>query len=292
MSDRFALARAYVHQQIELGMPEVVLGPGGSKVISRLSSDTPSRPQPAPLAQNRIATAPVFLQAPTPVAKPDHASRLLPASRLMGSAASPRSSESGDQADSVRDSFVALYKAEQQCHACRLADTRNRFVFGSGNVHAPLMVVGEAPGADEDAQGLPFVGAAGAMLTKMLTAIGLDRAQDVFITNVLKCRPPNNRTPESTEVDACKRILSAQIALIKPKAFLLLGRSAAHALLGSADSIASLRKEIRFVEGIPAFVTYHPSALLHNADNKKPAWEDLKKLRTYLTEQGIHAASK
>jgi DNA polymerase len=292
MSDRLALARAYVHQQIELGMPDVILGPGGAKTISRLSVDTPSQPQPVPLAQNRIATAPVFPQAPAPVAKPAHASRLLPASRLMGSAALPRSAESGDQTDSVRDSFVALYKAEQQCRACRLADTRNKFVFGSGNVHASLMIVGEAPGADEDAQGLPFVGAAGAMLTKMLTAIGLDRSKDVFITNVLKCRPPDNRTPESTEVDACKRILLAQIAVIKPKAFLLLGRSAAHAILGSVDSITLLRREIHFVEGIPAFVTYHPAALLHNADNKKPAWEDLKKLRTYLTEQGIHAASK
>jgi DNA polymerase len=287
MSDRLALARAYVHQQIELGMPDVILGPGGAKAISGLYVDWPSRTLPAPKTQNRIATAPVFPQAQSPVARPVVASRLLPASRLMGASAPPVSRELDDN---VRDSFVALYKAEQGCRACRLADTRNKFVFGSGNVHAPLVIVGEAPGADEDAAGLPFVGAAGAMLTKMLTAIGLDRAKDVFITNVLKCRPPDNRTPESTEVDACKRILLAQIAIIKPKAFLLLGRSAAHALLGSVDSITSLRREIRFVEGIPAFVTYHPAALLHNADNKKPAWEDLKKLRTYLTEQGIHAA--
>ena len=187
--------------------------------------------------------------------------------------------------------FTYAPPAEKGCSACGLAAFRKTFVFGSGNVHAPLMVVGEAPGADEDAQGLPFVGAAGAMLTKMLAAIGLDRKNDVFITNVLKCRPPDNRTPESTEIETCRRIVEAQIGIIKPKAFLLLGRIAAHALLPTRESISSLRAQTFFINGAPAFVTYHPAALLRNEEYKRPAWEDMKKLKQFIVEHRLYAAT-
>lgn len=288
MPNRLALARAYLSQQVELGMPDAVLGPGAAALVSRLSQAAPAQPG---AAQSSVPPAMPPAARPAP-GKTSAAARLVPASRLMGQAPAQRTSADTGGADNVRDAFVALFKAEKECAACGLASTRTNLVFGSGNVHAPLMVVGEAPGADEDAQGLPFVGAAGAMLTKMLAAIGLNRTQDVFITNVLKCRPPNNRTPEGVEVDACKRILFAQIALLKPRVFLLLGRVAAHALLGLPQSITEMRREIHFVQGVPAFVTYHPAALLHNPDNKRPAWEDLKKLKAYLTEQGIYAASK
>jgi|WetSurMetagenome_2_1015567.scaffolds.fasta_scaffold00172_31 uracil-DNA glycosylase len=282
MTDTLAAVRAYLNQQIELGMPDLLFPPGSgaSSFVAGLAG--PSS-RPAQIAPVRLAAA-----APAVAAQPAATPKLLPVSRLAKTAGAkpPR-----DENDPVRRALVELYNAEKECRACSLGATRKKFVFGSGSVHAPVMVIGEAPGADEDEQGLPFVGAAGEMLTKMLAAIGLDRAKDVFITNVLKCRPPANRTPESTEIDACGRILSAQIKVIRPKVFLLLGRIAAHALLQSAESIAALRSARHEVGGVPAFVTYHPAALLHNTDNKIPAWEDLKKFRAFLTERGIHAAS-
>lgn len=282
MTDRLAPVRAYVSQQLELGMPDIVLPPGStaSSVLVRkpLLSRPASQPPASPFSKAQAA----------PAARP----RLLPAAHLVRAAVhKPAMAAVRDANDPVRKALVDLYESERNCRACGLGATRTKFVFGSGSVHAPIMVVGEAPGAEEDAQGLPFMGAAGGMLTKMLAAIGLDRSKDVFITNILKCRPPENRTPDSTEVDACKHILTAQIAIIKPQVFLLMGKVAAHALLGSADSITVLRKEVRSAGGVPAFVTYHPAALLHNPDYRKPAWEDLKKLRTFLDERGIHAAA-
>ncbi len=197
-----------------------------------------------------------------------------------------------DQNDPTRNALVALYNAVKDCQDCPLGARRNKFVFGSGNAHAPLLIVGEAPGAEEDAQGVPFVGAAGELLTSMLGAIGLDRKKDVFITNILKCRPPGNRAPESSEISACNRILTAQIDIIRPRAFLLLGRIAAHALLNSADSIASLRKKSHAVNGVPAFVTYHPASLLRNLEYKRPAQEDLQNLKAFLLETGAYAATR
>jgi DNA polymerase len=277
MTDLLAPVRAYVSQQIELGMPDIVLPPGSTAARFLVRKPLQARPAspPQPKAQAAPAAGP----------------RLLPASHLVRASESRPAIAVRDANDPVRKALVDLYESVKNCRACGLAAGRTKFVFGSGNAHAFIMVVGEAPGADEDAQGLPFVGAAGAMLTKMLAAIGLDRSKDVFITNILKCRPPDNRTPEATEVDACRHILTAQIAVIRPRVFLLMGKVAAHALLGSADSITALRKEVRSVDGVPTFVTYHPAALLHNPDYRKPAWEDLKKLRTFLAERGIHAAA-
>ena len=133
------------------------------------------------------------------------------------------------------------------------------------------MVIGEAPGAEEDEQGLPFVGAAGQLLTNMLAAINLNRNKDIFITNVLKCRPPANRSPESAEIQLCTPLLCRQIEIIKPRAILLLGRIAAHAVLGISESIAKLRSKVHDYNGIPAMVIYHPAALLRNAQYKRPA---------------------
>jgi uracil-DNA glycosylase len=281
MTDLLAPVRAYVSQQIELGMPDIVFPPGSP--AARLLVRKPLPAQPA----HRSPAPPVPKTSAAPVARP----RLLPALHLVRAAEGKPAPAARNASDPVRQALVELYESEKNCYSCGLAGSRTKFVFGSGNAHARIMVVGEAPGADEDAQGLPFVGAAGAMLTKMLAAIGLDRSKDVFITNILKCRPPENRTPEATEVDACKHILLSQIGIIKPQVFLLLGKVAAHAVLGLTDSITALRKEVRSVDGVPAFVTYHPAALLHNPDYRKPAWEDLKKLRTFLAERGIHAAA-
>jgi DNA polymerase len=283
MNDLTALARAFLCQQLELGMPDIIVAPG-----SRAAAAC------AVLAKHPAENAPpssvLRTQAPTfrpPAAKPAAKPNLLPVSRLMAAPAK----QPGVEDDPMRNAFVALYSAEKDCAACGLSAQRKTFVFGSGNVHAPLMIVGEAPGAEEDAQGVPFVGAAGELLTAMLGAIGLDRKKDVFIANVLKCRPPANRTPEAGEISACKRILTAQINIMRPRVFLLLGRIAAHALFDSTDSIASLRKEVRSVNGVPAFVTYHPAAMLRNPEYKRPAWEDMQKLRTFLTELGAYAAT-
>jgi DNA polymerase len=178
------------------------------------------------------------------------------------------------------------------CNACHLSSTRNRWVFGAGTAEAKVMVIGEAPGAEEDEQGLPFVGAAGQLLTKMLAAIKLDRNKDIFITNVLKCRPPENRSPESTEIQLCIPLLYRQIEIIKPKAILLLGRIAAHAVLGISESIANLRSKVHDYKGIPAMVIYHPAALLRNVQYKRPAWEDLQKFQALLENLGVYDLPK
>lgn len=176
------------------------------------------------------------------------------------------------------------------CSLCHLSQSRSRMVFGSGNVDAPVCVIGEAPGEEEDQQGLPFVGAAGQLLTQMLAAVQLDRAKDTFITNVLKCRPPSNRNPESAEIVTCTPLLKKQIEIIQPKAILLLGRIAAHAVLGNADSISKLRSQVFTYNTIPCRVIYHPAALLHNPSYKRPAWEDLKKFKELLDSLGVYGS--
>ncbi len=169
-----------------------------------------------------------------------------------------------------------------ECVNCPLGHTRKSFVFGSGNPNADIMVVGEAPGADEDEQGLPFVGRAGQLLTKILEAIDLQR-DEVYICNILKCRPPNNRKPLASETDQCEPYLWQQIALVKPKYILALGLTAANTLLKNKASMSELRGRTHDYQGIPMIVTYHPAALLRNPEWKKLAWEDVKYLRTLYT---------
>lgn len=191
---------------------------------------------------------------------------------------------------SKREALKQLYI--NGCNACHLASSRSRWVFGAGNAEATVMVIGEAPGAEEDEQGLPFVGAAGQLLTNMLAAINLDRNKDIFITNVLKCRPPANRSPESAEIQLCTPLLYRQIEIIKPGAILLLGRIAAHAVLGISESIANLRSKVHDYKGIPTMVIYHPAALLRNAQYKRPAWEDLQKFQALLENLGEYGLPK
>lgn len=153
-----------------------------------------------------------------------------------------------------------------------------------GDPKARWLFVGEAPGADEDAQGEPFVGQAGRLLDNMLAALGLGRSTDVYIANVLKCRPPNNRTPEPIEVEACRPFLDRQIELVAPKLIVALGKSAASALLRSDASVANLRNRIHRYRGIPLIVTYHPAYLLRTPVDKAKAWEDLLFARRTLRE--------
>jgi DNA polymerase len=164
------------------------------------------------------------------------------------------------------------------CVKCKLHSTRTQTVFGTGNPDADLVFVGEAPGRDEDLKGEPFVGAAGQLLTKILGAIELSR-DEVYICNVLKCRPPQNRDPERDEVQSCEPHLKRQLDILRPKLICCLGRHAAHTLLGTTATLKSLRAHIHDYYGIPTVVTYHPAALLRNPQWKRPTWEDVQKLR-------------
>ena len=165
-----------------------------------------------------------------------------------------------------------------ECQACPLGKTRQCFVFGSGAADAGIMFVGEAPGADEDREGLPFVGKAGQLLTKIIEAMQL-RRDDVYICNVLKCRPPNNRDPLPEEIASCEPYLKKQIEIVQPAIICTLGRIATQALLKTTQSMGRLRGSLHEYEGIPVIVTYHPAALLRNARWKRDTWEDVKWLR-------------
>ena len=179
-----------------------------------------------------------------------------------------------------------LYEQSKNCTRCRLAATRTNFVFGEGNPEAQIVVIGEAPGAEEDAQGRPFVGRSGKLLDKILEAIGFSR-DDVFICNIIKCRPPENRNPLSDEIECCMLWLKTQLQLIKPKILLLLGRVAANTVLDNKQSMGNLRGKIIRWSGYDVIVTYHPAALLRNPNWKRHCWEDVKMLRShYDTLQG------
>ena len=169
------------------------------------------------------------------------------------------------------------------CIACELCRSRNKSVPGVGDTHAKWLFVGEAPGAEEDAKGEPFVGQAGRLLDNMLAALNLARGRDVYIANVLKCRPPNNRTPTPLEAEACRPYLDRQITLLEPKVIVALGKSAATTLLNVDASIASLRGRVHHYCGVPLVVTYHPAYLLRNLPDKAKAWEDLLFARRALS---------
>lgn len=173
-----------------------------------------------------------------------------------------------------------LYEHSKNCTKCRLAENRNNFVFGEGNPEAQIVVIGEAPGAEEDAQGRPFVGRSGKLLDKILEAIGFSR-DDVFICNIIKCRPPENRNPNTDEIESCMPWLKTQLQLINPKILLLLGRVAANTILDNKQSMGSLRGRIIRWNGYDVIVTYHPAALLRNPNWKRHCWEDVKMLRSH-----------
>ncbi len=193
-----------------------------------------------------------------------------------------RSSET-PPADRVGGSLEEIALVARECRRCRLCETRNLVVFGAGDPRARLMFVGEGPGAEEDKQGLPFVGRAGELLTKMIRAIDLEREQ-VYIANVVKCRPPGNREPEPDEVAACRSYLEAQIDAIRPTVLVCLGRVAAQCLLGTDSTLGKMRGQWFDVRGVATRVTYHPAALLRNPGFKRPTWEDLQVVRDRLNE--------
>lgn len=184
----------------------------------------------------------------------------------------PRESEAAERAE---PGWLELKQAVPACTACALHKTRTQTVFGVGDENADWMLIGEAPGAEEDRLGDPFVGQAGKLLDNMLAAIGLARGRNVYIANVLKCRPPGNRNPEPEEVARCSPYLERQIALVAPKLIVAMGRFAAQTLLDTDASIASLRGRVHRYRGVPLVVTYHPAYLLRNLPDKAKAWADL-----------------
>jgi uracil-DNA glycosylase family 4 len=177
--------------------------------------------------------------------------------------------------------LAALAEVVAGCRHCRLCEGRQKTVFGSGNPNADLMFIGEGPGAEEDRQGLPFVGRAGELLTRIVEAIGMTRDQ-VYIANIVKCRPPGNRDPQPDEVAACRSYLERQIALVRPRLIVALGRIAAQTLLGNDLPIGRMRGQWFDVLGVPTMVTYHPAALLRNPALKRPTWEDMQQVRDRL----------
>jgi len=191
----------------------------------------------------------------------------------------PEEKEEWEKAASLNE----FEKLISNCIKCRLHQGRNKFVFGTGNPNADVLVIGEGPGAEEDKQGLPFVGRAGKLLTDMLKAIKFER-EEVYIGNVVKCRPPENRTPMQDEMDTCLPYLKKQFGLIQPKLILCLGLTAAKGLLKKRESLGELRKSVFEYEGAKVIVTYHPAALLRNPHWKKDCWEDLKKFRKLYEE--------
>ena len=190
---------------------------------------------------------------------------------------------SSDGSCSPGDTLEKIAEEVASCRKCGLCETRNRVVPGAGSPNPKLLIIGEGPGGDEDRQGIPFVGAAGQYLDKWLNAINLDRYQDCFIGNIVKCRPPKNRDPEPDEIHACLGYLERQISLLQPQIILTLGRISGRILTGEESGIGRMRGRIYQYKGIPVIPTYHPSAVLRYPEKyKRAVWEDLKKLKAEL----------
>lgn len=178
--------------------------------------------------------------------------------------------------------YTTLRDQALACTSCALAETRNQVVFSDGNPKARLMVVGEAPGAQEDKTGMAFVGQAGKFLDLLLASIGLSRKENVYICNVLKCRPPGNRNPLPGEIESCTPFLKKQIELISPEVILAVGNFAAQFLTDRKTALGKIRGEVYSYQGVPVVVTYHPAALLRNSGYTRPTWDDLQILRQVM----------
>ncbi|OQS44128.1 uracil-DNA glycosylase [Chromobacterium haemolyticum] len=215
---------------------------------------------PAPPREDAVTpTQPAVLLAPSPAAD----------------IAPPAASPAPQAHTSPLLEWDALERAVRDCRDCRLCQTRTQTVFGRGNKQARWLLIGEAPGEQEDRQGQPFVGRAGQLLDNMLSATGLDRDRDVYIANVLKCRPPGNRNPSGDEIASCQNYLIQQIQHIQPTLILALGRFAAQTLLQTEKGIGQLRGKLHSYQDIPLIVSYHPAYLLRNQPDKQKAWQDL-----------------
>lgn len=239
--------------------------------LNRNDSDPlPANAASAPYIPASIAAMRAKLQASSPAPSSALPLPVIKSSSLF---------EEGARIDG--DSLERIREDIGDCKRCRLCQQRNTIVFGSGNPRAQLVFVGEGPGRDEDIQGLPFVGRAGKLLTQMIEAMGLKR-DDVYICNVVKCRPPENRAPEPDEMETCSPFLYRQLAVIQPRVVVCLGAIAFQALYGAKQSISRLRGQWLEFRGIPMMATYHPAYLLRNPNAKSEVWDDLKKVMAHL----------
>lgn len=227
---------------------------------------TPAAPPVAAQPIERMPTPPAVVAQSVPVAAP-------PLVRPAPVAAPVVLRDRPDGVDTM--DWPALREAVAGCQACKLCERRHNTVFGVGDEQADWLIVGEAPGENEDLQGEPFVGQAGKLLDNMLRALNLARGNKVFIANVLKCRPPGNRNPEPEEVAQCEPFLRRQVALLQPKIILAMGRFAVQSLLQTTEPIGKLRGRAHAYQGVPVVVTYHPAYLLRNLPDKSKAWADL-----------------
>lgn len=239
----------------------------------------PPAPQPPPAARPMAPRAPppeaerpVSARAPEPPPAARPSVGPLPGGPLPG------------VVEGERPTLDEIRRELGDCRRCKLCDGRKNIVFGSGNPRAELVFVGEGPGADEDQQGVPFVGAAGQLLTKMIEAMGY-RRDDVYICNVVKCRPPGNRNPEPDEVTACEPFLRAQLRAVQPRVIVALGKFAAQTLLRDQTPITKMRGHWREYEGIKLMPTFHPAYLLRQPAEKKKAWEDLQQVMKFFGKQ-------
>ncbi len=263
------------------------LGLGPVFVRRELIAAAASRPEPAVAVQTEPAVvrsdtvpeaAPVAPLPPVVAPRPDGATSAAGAAPVAPECATTAGCAERPALIAAMD-WAELQATTQACRACRLGSSRHQAVFGTGSIRARWLVVGEAPGAEEDRLGEPFVGAAGKLLDAMLAAVGLDRRADdaraVYIANVLKCRPPGNRNPTPDEVAQCAPLLQRQIALLRPSLILALGRFAAQALLDSSAPISQLRSRVHRYGDVPVVVSYHPAYLLRNPADKSKVWRDL-----------------
>lgn len=272
--------RAYLEQRREMGEGEFVLD--GLSVDDAMAAigalrlgavGTTILPRPEP---HSVAAAP-----DVPVARDDDRTGAMKTAEQGLVVGTPNGSRAERNPFADVRSLKGIAELVEQCTRCPLYQTATHAVPGEGDAHAEMLVVGEAPGASEDETGRPFVGASGALLTRILAAIDLKR-EDVFIANVVKHRPPGNRNPTSEEVAACSPYLVRQIQLIKPRVILALGTFAAQTLLETKTPIGKLRGAVHRYHGTPLVVTYHPAALLRNPAWKRPTWEDVKLARSVL----------
>jgi len=259
----------YLAQQVELGGREVILEAAGATPAADALTPRTQRSAPDSRAHATAAAEPKWKKGAPPIPGPG----------LY--IAPPVPTLLSTEGLSDLDTLEAIAERIRTTHCCGLCPGRTNAVPGEGNPSAQLMFIGEGPGATEDALGRPFVGQAGKLLDEIIQAIGL-RREDVYITNIVKCRPPQNRKPLPDEIAACMPYLHRQIALIRPKVIVALGGTAGEALLDTRKSLGELRGKVHSYGGIPVVATYHPAALLRNPNWKKPTWDDVRIARQLL----------
>ncbi len=274
MSDARSLLRHYLRQRDELDDGPLVLGRESSEMVARLADQPASAQLAEPLTSQGRAAKP---------GRMEKWKRGAPEIPAQGIVVTVPATDLFDLDDSGRPDLDGIAAAVKGCTNCRLCENRTNTVPGEGPSDARLVVVGEGPGAKEDETGRPFIGRAGELLTEILQAIDLPREQ-VFICNIVKCRPPDNRKPQQDEIDACVKYLHRQLEIIGPKVILAMGGTAAETLLGVRQSLGSLRNRVHSFRGTKLVVTYHPAALLRNPNWKQPTWDDVRIARQLVDQ--------